>query len=108
MSAIYVHEIAQEIRSIGARYEFDAEAILEWNGRPILYAVGNAVVDASCCGFWGCRYCVVAGYVVRYKFDADAHGNPLSEVIPIADTSLKQQITDALKEKEGASQVIFL
>jgi hypothetical protein len=108
MSTIFVHEIAKEIRSIGARYEFDAEAILEWDEGRILYAVGNAVVDASCCGFWGCRYCVVAGFVVRYKFDADQHGNPLSEVIPIADPALKLRITDALKEKEGASQVIFL
>ncbi len=108
MSAIYVHEIAKEIRSIGARYEFDTEVLLEWRGRRLLYAVGNAVVDASCCGFWGCRYCVVAGYVVRYQFDVDEHGNPVSEVIPVADPSMKQEITDALKEKEKASQVIFL
>jgi len=108
MTAIYVHEIAKEVRSIGARYEFDKEAFLETEGRWILYAVGNAVVDSSCCGFWGCRYCLVAGSVVRFKFAVDEHGNSLSEVTPITDLAERQQVVEVLKRKEGASQVIFL
>lgn len=107
-TSIYVHEIAKEVRSIGARYEFDKEAFLNWEDRRILYAVGNAVVDSSCCGFWGCRYCFVAGFVVRFKFDTDKNGNFLSEVIPITDPGERQLLTEALKNKEGASQIIFL
>ncbi len=107
-TAIYVHKIAEEVRSIGARYEFDKEDYLEVEGRRILYAVGNAVVDSSCCGFWGCRYCFVAGFVVRDQFSIDKRGNLISEVIPITEPYERQKVTEILKTKEGASQVIFL
>jgi hypothetical protein len=108
MNRIYTHEIAQEVRSIGGRYELDKEGVIDWEGSPILYAVGNAAVDSSCCGTWGCRYALVAGYVKRLRFGTDDEGNPLSEVLPIDDRAVRDAITDRMKQEEKVSQVIFL
>lgn len=108
MNRIYTHEIAQEFRSIGGRYELDKEGVIDWNGSAVLYAVGNAAVESSCCGTWGCRYALVAGYVIRFKFGCDEEGNPLSEVVSIEDQSVRDSITELMKKQESVSQVIFL
>jgi len=108
MTRIYMHEINKEIRSIGGRYELEREGLMKLGDGEILYAVGNAVLDSSCCGFWGCRYVLVAGYVIRFKFAFDDDGNPLSEVISIEDNGLQDQISGMMKNQEGATQVIFL
>lgn len=108
MTRIYTHEINKEIRSIGGRYEFEREGSINLGDGEILYAVGNAVLESSCCGLWGCRYVLVAGYVMRLKFAFDDDGNPLSEVIPIDDDGLQNQISAMMKKLEGATQVIFV
>jgi len=108
MKRIYTHEIAQEVRSIGGRYELDKEGVFEWEGSSVLYAVGNAAVESSCCGTWGCRYALVAGYIKRFKFRTDDSGNQLSEVLSIEDPSVRDSITVLIKREEHVSQVIFL
>jgi len=50
----YTHELNKEIRSISGGYELEMEGELEIYGKEVLYVVGNAVVDSSCCGMGGC------------------------------------------------------
>jgi hypothetical protein len=103
----YTHELNKEIRSISGGYELDMEGKLEIHGEEILYVVGNAVVDSSCCGVGGCRYALVPGYVREFKTRQDEQGLWVSEVEPIVDRKTRQEITRILKEMEIVQQVQF-
>ena len=103
----YTHELNREVRSISGGYEFEREGNLQIDGREVLYVVGNAVVDSSCCGVGGCRYALVPGYVRQFKTRQDEQGLWISEVEPIIDRATRQEITRVLKEKEIVQQVQF-
>jgi len=103
----YTHELNREVRSISGGYEFEREGNLQIDGREVLYVVGNAVVDSSCCGVGGCRYALVPGYVRQFKTRQDEQGLWISEVEPIIDMATRQEITRVLKEKEIVQQVQF-
>ena len=104
----YTHEIGGEVRSISGGYELEMEGKLEMDGEEVLYVVGNAVVDTSCCGVGGCRYALVPGYVRQFKTRQDEQDLWISEVEPIIDTATRQEIIQVLKEKEMVQQVQFL
>ncbi len=103
----YTHELNREVRSISGGYEFEKEGNLQIDGREVLYVVGNAIVDSSCCGVGGCRYALVPGYVRQFKTRQDEQGLWISEVEPIIDIATRQEITRVLKEKEIVQQVQF-
>jgi hypothetical protein len=103
----YTHDLKREIFSISGRYELEREEKIEYQGRDILYVIGNAVVDSSCCGYWGCRYAVVPGFVVGWKSGTNGEGLPISQVDPIMDEKLRKEIRRFIQEKECVSQVEF-
>jgi len=107
VSKIYTHELNREIRSISGRYELDREERVHIAEHEILYAVGNAMVDSSCCGVWGCRFALVPGVVVQFKCETDSDQNPVSIVEPIHGEDVRKEIIQHLQEAEGVSQVIF-
>ena len=104
----YTHEIGREVRSISGGYELEMEGKLEMDGEEVLYVVGNAVVDSSCCGVGGCRYALVPGYVRQFKTRQDKQDLWISEVESIIDRATRQEIIQILKEKEMVQQVQFL
>ena len=103
----YTHELNREVRSISGGYELEKEEKFEIHGKEVLYVVGNAIVDSSCCGVGGCRYALVPGYVRQFKTRQDEQGLWISEVEPIIDRATRQEITRVLKEKEIVQQVQF-
>jgi hypothetical protein len=103
----YTHELNREIRSISGGYELETEGKLQIDGREVLYVVGNAVVDSSCCGVGGCRYALVPGYVRQFKTRQNEKGLWVSEVEPIVNKAICREITRILKEKEIVQQVQF-
>lgn len=103
----YTHELNKEIRSISGGYELDMEGTLEIHGEEVLYVVGNAVVDSSCCGVGGCRFALVPGYLKEFKTRKDEQGLWVSEVEPIVDGKTRQEITRILKDMEIVQQVQF-
>ena len=65
----FIHpNLGQEITAIGGHYVFNNERRLSFDGRDVLYLVGYAVVDTSCCGVGGCAYAMVPGVVKKWKF----------------------------------------
>ena len=103
----YTHDIKTEVRSISGWYELEKEEVIRVDEEEVLYAVGNSVVDSSCCGTGGCRYALVAGYIRRLKTRQDKHGCWVSEVQPIAAGQNRQEIINLVKQKESVSQVQF-
>ncbi|MEM2983018.1 MAG: hypothetical protein QXH17_07630 [Candidatus Bathyarchaeia archaeon] len=107
MKMEYTHDLNREVLSISGRYELDKEERIEIDGREILYVVGNAVVDSSCCGYGGCRYAIVPGYVLRWKWRTDEKGLPVSEVEPVLNDDLREKIRKIIQDKEWVGQVQF-
>jgi len=107
MAKDYTHELGKQIRSISGRYMLEREERIEMEGLDIFYVVGNAVVDSSCCGVWGCRYALVPGYVKKWKYRSDAQGNAISLVDPIADEDERRKIKGFLMREESINDVQF-
>lgn len=103
----YTHELNTEIRSISGGYNLIEEGKNEFEGREILYAVGNAIVDSACCGTYGCYFALVPGYVVNWKFKRNDAGISVSVVEPIRDEQVKKEIEKTLRILKGVAQVMF-
>ncbi|MBN1533295.1 MAG: hypothetical protein JXA20_11575 [Spirochaetes bacterium] len=104
----FIHPVLnEEIQSISGRYAYLQEKQLEFEGRKILYYTGYGVTDSSCCGYGGCAFCLVAGFVVRWRYRAAEGRSDVSEVEPVSDASLQLRITELLMRMESATQVNF-
>ena len=93
----YRHEeLEEEVRFISGSYSFIEENRLSYNGRDVLYVVGAAHVDNSCCGVTGCLFIRVPGYVITWKDGTDAAQKPVSTIAPIKDPQAHTDITRIL------------
>ena len=105
----YVHEpLNQEITAIGGHYTLVSEVLLPFGGKEILYLIGHAAFDTTCCGTGGCSYALVHGYVKTWKKKKNEASLPVSEVEPIRDPSVQKQIRRLIEKKEMVQQVIFM
>ncbi|MFH1350611.1 MAG: hypothetical protein ABII26_06690 [Pseudomonadota bacterium] len=103
----YTHELNKEVRSISGMYELEKEGTIEIDGKEVVYAVGNALLDSSCCGRFGCRYAVVPGFVVNWKYKKNDQETPVSTVEPITNEDFKKEISKILEANEWVNQVRF-
>ena len=80
-----------------------------YQGKEVLFSVGIANLEASCCGTWGCGFVKVPGYVLSWKTRVDEHGQVLSEIEKVEDKERQIEIRKILEEKfPGFSQIEFL
>ncbi|MGO9021631.1 MAG: hypothetical protein ACLQVJ_25120 [Syntrophobacteraceae bacterium] len=105
----FVHqELDEEVAAIGGRYTFTAEVRLPLGDREILYLLGWAVYDNTCCGAAGCSYAFVPGFIVDWKTRRNGEGLEVSLVEPIRDPSVQDAVSLLIKGKEIVQQVTFL
>jgi hypothetical protein len=105
----YVHqELGTEVRSISGYYTIQEEGGLSYRDREVLYVVGGAVVDNSCCGSGGCRFIHIPGYVVSRKSRENEEGLSVSDVVPIYSADERAEIQKILDAAYPQSQIIFL
>lgn len=104
----YTHlTLNEENCSFAGYYEPQKEVRLNYNGREVLYVVGQAVIESSCCGAGGWSYIMVPGYIRRWQKETDNSGLSVSEVEPITDEEARRNISRIIAEREGISQVEF-
>jgi hypothetical protein len=107
--AEYVHqELNQEIAAIGGYYVLVQESWLPFQGRALLYLIGHAAFETTCCGTGGCAYALVPGFVLEWKHKRNQEGLAISQVEPIDDSDTQQQVQEVLKDREPVHQVVFL
>ena len=105
----HVHyELNREVTAIGGRYAFVKEGTLPYEGQTILYYVGCAVMDSTCCGVGGIAFARVTGYIRDLKHRSDKTGAPISCIEPILDTDSQIHISAVLRKIESVSQIEFL
>lgn len=104
----FVHpELGREITAIGGHYVFGKEIRWPYKDREILYFVGYAVLDSTCCGVGGTAYVLVAGYVEQWKYRKNFEGLPVSRVAPVLARIDRRQIRNLIQKKEMVYQVTF-
>ena len=106
MSRIFPHDLSGAT-AVAGHFELEGEHRLTFEGREILYLIGNALVDTACCGVSGCRYAVVPGFVLTWHAGTNADGVTYSEVEPVPEGSLRRAITRAIGAEQTVSQVVY-
>lgn len=107
-STLHVHlPLGEPVQAIGGSYVLVKEALLPFHGGEVLYVVGHAAFDSSCCGAGGCAYARVAGLVLAWHAGHDDGGRPLTEVLPIADEDDRDTLTREIHRREAVGQVLF-
>ncbi len=100
-------ELNKEVNSIAGYYIPEKEVRLKYDDREVLYVVGQATVESSCCacGCWG--YALVPGYILNWQNEKNEAGLPVSEIEPISGEETRKSIGRIIAEAEAISQVEF-
>jgi hypothetical protein len=101
------HKLNREVTAIGGHYVLTKEVRLPLAGHEVLYLVGYAVVDNSCCGVGGLAYALVPGFVLDWKSRTCNDGRAVSLVEPIDDPTAQAQIRRLIQGKEVVHQITF-
>lgn len=105
----YVHqELDQEVAAIGGHYVLVKEGRLPFEGREVLYLVGHAAFDTTCCGATGCAYALVPGFILNWKCEMNEGGLAVSQVESIHDKDARQKLERLITKQEMVHQVRFL
>ena len=105
----FIHpKMGAEINAIGGHYVFIKEERLGDETGQILYHVGYAVIDASCCGTGGAAYALVAGYIRKWHAGRDDHDRPVSKIEPIRDKAIQNHLRRLIGARESVPQVNFI
>ena len=104
----YIHQdLNQQITAIGGHYVLVKEARLPYAGQEILYLVGHAAFDSTCCGTGGSAYALVPGFVASWHSDRTEDGLTISHLQPIMDADTQNEIRRLIEQLETVQQVIF-
>jgi hypothetical protein len=104
----YIHRgLNQQVTAIGGHYVLVKEARLAYDGREVLYMVGHASFDTSCCGKGGCAYALVPGFVANWHSGETEDGLAVSQLEPIRDADTQDQVRRLIERSETVQQVIF-
>ena len=83
------------------------EVRLKYNHREVLYVVGHAAMESSCCGIGSWAYALVPGYIVNWQNTTNEASLPVSEVEPISDKAMRENIRQIIEEAESISRIEF-
>jgi hypothetical protein len=105
----FVHpELMAPITAIGGSYTFIRSERLNVGEDEVLYLVGVAVLDSTCCGYGGCAYAFVPGLIQQWHYRTEADGLLVSKIRPVIDSSMQERIKKQIMKKECVQQVNFL
>ena len=100
-------ELNKTVKAIGGEYVFIKETVLSFQEQDVLYLIGCAVFDTTCCGTGGVCYARVPGFIRDPKYKTGEDGRPVSLVAPIVDPMAQREIRRAIGNREAVQQVEF-
>jgi hypothetical protein len=104
----YIHQdLGQFVTAIGGHYVLVKEVRLPYHGRELLYLVGHAAFDTSCCGPGGCAYALVPGFVTNWRNSRTEEGLAVSQVEPVREPDVQSDIRGLIERVETIQQVVF-
>ena len=107
-STTYVHqELNQETVAIGGSFVLTREVRILFHGRDLFYLTGYGTFDTSCCGAGGCVYATVPGFILEWKNKTNKERYLVSEVEPVRDKTMQEELRKLIQEKENVHQINF-
>lgn len=104
----YTHiKLNEEVQAIGGYYILEKEVRLSYKGEEVLYVIGMSLVDNSCCAVTGCKYAIVPGYILDWRYRTKDDGLPVTEVQPVRDPEARKEIESRISEDELVQHVEF-
>ena len=105
----YTHlPLGQDVEiGIGGYYTPQKEERLAYHNREVLYVIGQAVVESSCCGTGNWKYAIVPGYITSWQKETNEAGLPVSEVELIRDEEILSSLRRLIETTEEAALVGF-
>ena len=104
----FIHpELNKTVKAIGGEYVFIKEEVLSYQDQEVMYLIGCAIFDTTCCGTGGCCYARVPGFIRDIKYKTSDDGRPVSRITPIADPLAQKEIRRAISARETVQQIEF-
>jgi hypothetical protein len=104
----FVHpELNAEITAIGGYYVLTKEIRIPFQGQSLLYFIGHAVIDTSCCGVGGCGYALVPGFILQWKYKKTEGSHFVSRLKPIRDQRIQKDVKRLIEKEEIVHQIHF-
>ena len=104
----YTHlELNEDVCSIAGYYTPQKEIRLKYDSREVLYVVGQAAIESSCCASGCWEYAIVPGYIRNWQGEKNETGLPVSEVEPVSDEEARKDINRLITEAEGVAHIEF-
>ena len=104
----YTHlKLNEDVNCIAGYYTPSKEVRLNYNSREVLYVVGQAVIDAACCGVGSWGYAIVPGYILNWQNESNEADLPVSEIEPVSDEKTRNNIRQIIQTNETISQIEF-
>ena len=100
-------ELGREVASPSGYYQPSEEGYLYYQGRGLLYTLGSACIEASCCGVGDWRYARVEGYVVDHAAGPGGGGGGPIEIETIEDEDERAAIHRLLEDTHPGIRVEF-
>jgi hypothetical protein len=105
----YPHPILNaEITAIGGHYVLTHEHRFTIGGTATLVFEGYGIVSASCCGSGGCRYAVVPGELIAYRYARLPGGQWVSRVVPLNAPLRRRPVRQWLAQHRTIYHVVFV
>ncbi len=103
----YEQRMPQRVEYVNGVYELHCLKQLRVQEQEVLYCLGEAELDNSCCGLIGVSYALVIGEIVTQAMRKTPDGNAVSLIRQIQDAQSECKIRAALLERENISDVNF-
>ncbi len=104
----YTHNpLGEEVRSVSGFFSIEEETRLPFRGREVLLARGSMTVDSSCCGTGGCGFVLIPGFLLHWKSSRNEKGEAVSEVEPVRDPEIREELKKIVLDGEKVQQVNF-
>lgn len=99
--ADYFHvELNQEFYSKTGYFLISKENKIRYKGRDVLYIIGQACVEAGCCGIGSWKYISVPGYVINWHYRQNETGLPITEIETVNNQQDQDEIKRIIQEVE--------
>lgn len=106
MTTEFTHpDLGEEVRSISGYYVPCEEHTLPYDGRDIIYVLGQACIDASCCGSAAWSYIQVPGFLIRKHIRGGGAAPLVSEVESLQDPETRNSIRELLSKEYPGAQI---
>ena len=98
------HQLPKTTELVNGSYTLTALKSLTLEGTNLLYCLGEATLDNSCCGLTNSSYALVLGELIETRTTSSG---PVSTMKPIRDSVMERKIRTAIQKVEQLETVNF-